>query len=797
MKHKVLYSLWFVLLVLFGTCTAFVHDIARSLKVVHVKSLRQQVVDERTLIFEGSVEVLVDHRLHIWADKIVIDKDEHSLCAYADEHGSVLIEDNNFTILSQSFECNLKKKTGHAQDIRLHVDEGYLSAQKAEKINDTDWSMEHVMYTACDAHDSHWSITARRAVVHDSYFVTISKLLFNVGGMPICAMPRFVLPIQGHSKSGFLIPRFFIDYAYGFGVKQEYYKYLSPHADTTLGVDWRYKKGIMFFNEFRWALAPESYMQVNSSYAVTRDRFVQKGDRIVKATDRHYNVSGTDFRTFKSWVSGADLYTLAHLDFGNDKRIGYHFFNSTDGVDDTFFNSINARLYWPNDAVSVHCGTQKVSRKYFTKATSDQAATAATFAQQKNITNPFVVRELEDRQHQSYVPQIAWSTGFKDCASFVRYRHDLFFDHVWSRQEEIERLFVSAAQVQQGDPIAYHKADIVRLNYQSQFSKSFTCAHNRLSVSVSPQVSCASRRFLDRKRFQQAPCPKRNVLEVQGPGMGACDLFCSYAAHWALPEGVITSQDGRCMYWIAPLLSWDATPKFFQEHWAYFDRLDRAYPQNQLAAVVRNGWSFDDFSLDVDVTQAYDFYPQKDIFMMRRGDGKSHFLPLRCDFSFGCNDWRCDLRQEYGLAKGDLLQSELSTSVDVGRVRLGISYLFQTRTCMEQRKLLTNIPHFIASRINFPLSSHASITYEGQFYAMQRSSMFFFDGIKPLIHRIGLDYDGHCWGCYVGFEEKKYKECGIGRNERAFVFSFRLDSLGSFAKKFKSSPLLKHQQLVP
>ena len=64
------------------------------------------------------------------------------------------------------------------------------------------------------------------------------------------------------------------------------------------------------------------------------------------------------------------------------------------------------------------------------------------------------------------------------------------------------------------------------------------------------------------------------------------------------------------------------------------------------------------------------------------------------------------------------------------------------------------------------------------------------DGITPLIHRVRLDYSGHCWGFYIGFEQKKFNEYGNTRNERAIVFSFRLDSLGSFAKKFKRIPEL-------
>src|SRR5438132_519423 len=79
-------------------------------------------------------------------------------------------------------------------------------------------------------------------------------------------------------------------------------KYLSPHCDTTIGVDWRDRKGIVFTDEFRWARSPESYTQINAQYAVERDRFLQKNKNVVKATDHNYWINGKDFRFFPQVV---------------------------------------------------------------------------------------------------------------------------------------------------------------------------------------------------------------------------------------------------------------------------------------------------------------------------------------------------------------------------------------------------------------------------------------------------------------------------------------------------------------
>ena len=68
--------------------------------------------------------------------------------------------------------------------------------------------------------------------------------------------------------------------------------------------------------------------------------------------------------------------------------------------------------------------------------------------------------------------------------------------------------------------------------------------------------------------------------------------------------------------------------------------------------------------------------------------------------------------------------------------------------------------------------------------------------IKPLLHRVRLAYDGHCWGFYVGFEEKRYREYGNNKSERYFVFSFRLDSIGSFAQRIKQPAMLERGRSI-
>jgi len=750
-------------------------------KVLHIHSLKQTLKNGSIIIFDKDVEVLIDTRVHLWADKVTFNKKTQDLTAESFDGSAVVVEDNNFFILADRITFNLNKKVGRADNIRFHVEDGYFSAGKAEKINDDMWRMENMMYTACDQAEPHWRITAQRATVYASYYVKAAGLVFKVGHIPVFALPRFVFPIQARSKtgqerskSGFLLPRFWWDYQYGVGFKYEYYKYIHPHCDTTLGIDWRNKKGVMFFNEFRWARSLQSHTYLNSSYAIERDRFVQRRDDVVKGTLYRYWIYGKNFQTFSNFLNQGDLYTLMRVDIGTDKGLGYYFFNTTDEVDDTFYNSVIARLFKPKSMVMVQLDSSRTSRAEFVKFNGSEQ-------KQFDSQGSFATKELDDRVQVIQLPHAAWTTTFKNFQNFLYYRHHTFFDQILYRQNRVESFFVDSHLVGQTSIIPLRTADAIRFYYKGNLSETFGWKYSMLTLNVDPTFQIVSQRAKD---FTTT----HNVLEQRVLNKGASRLFFEYGAEWALPEGTFYSRNGKYAHTLQPLITWNWVPKFIQDNWFYFDKYDRAYPKHEVAVMLRNNWDINDWHLDFDVKQGYDFYSRNDIFYLRRGVKQCHLLPFSYDFGVVNGQTYLGLRQEYEWGNFDLLQSEINLTTNINRFHLGIGYVYQNRGLQQQRQLLSNIPHFIVANIAIPLSKHATLGYDGQFNASSKGSPFLYEGLSPLVHRIRFDYDGHCWGFYVGLEEKKFKEYGMGRTERALVFSFRLNSLGSFAKKFKQVP---------
>lgn len=784
----------FIVVFLFGwwaVSKPTIRSFAETIKVLKVNSIKQHVVNKNIAIFEGDVELLVDKKFHVWADKIVVNKQEKTVEASKSTSGAVSLETKDFLILADKIVLNIDKRVGYADNIRMHVDEGYISAGKAEKLNDSDWKMENMLYTPCGACEPHWSFKANKAIVHGNYFIEGNWLLFQIGRVPVFALPRMVFPIQGQSKSGFLIPKFSYDYGYGLGIKQEYYWSLTKHCDTTMGVDWRAKRGFVFSDEFRYARAPENFTFANSWYAVTRNVYVQRQGKIFKKTLHRYGIQGKDFQNWNGLFLGGDVCSLGRLDVGTDKLIGYNFFNTLDNVDDSYYNSAILRSAWQKNLLETKVESIRVSRKQFENMTDedkkkieDMVNSQPDSALKSNNLN-FNKKEIASNGTISYLPHFEWTSGYKIFKNIFAYKNDFFFDQIGYRQSVAEKFYVNSVQWNEDKLIPFQSADFARLGYRGVLEQSARTPAGVCRLSLAPN-------FQFRSKLENETHYGKNVFERHCCGYGGYRLNMEYGAEWALPEMQIYNKNGTYFHCIQPIVSWGFLPKFIQSNWYHIDKWDRAYPKNELAFSLRNDIDIKDYSLNLQLTQPYDFYKQDDIFYLRRGIDNNHLLPFMYTASVGRGATMLSASQEFEWGSMRLLHSILNCSLTFDRYNFSCGYLFQNDKMQDRRELLSNIPHFWLLNLTLPLTKHATFSYDGQFYCETRPHIFAFNTLKPLIHRFHLEYEGHCWGVSLGFEEKKYREYGNNRTERAWFLAFKLESLGSFSQKFKKPQYLTY-----
>ena len=136
------------------------------------------MVDSNRARFDGQVEVLVDQKLHLWADHVTIDKKSQELVAWADVTGAVLLEDPRDNIITADrVVLNFIQKTGAADNMTIRVARGYISTSKAEKANDQSWYMHNMMYTPCDDTTTHWDIRAGSALLNPNGLLKAKNIL--------------------------------------------------------------------------------------------------------------------------------------------------------------------------------------------------------------------------------------------------------------------------------------------------------------------------------------------------------------------------------------------------------------------------------------------------------------------------------------------------------------------------------------------------------------------------------------------------------------------------------------------
>lgn len=772
----------FLLLFLFSFKQIFpiAREFVESVKIVKANSINQKIEDFNKVILEGEVEVWVDQKMHIWADRVEIDKEKQTLVAQkkGDSCSSVVIETNIFLILADKIFLNLDNKTGYADNIRIQVDQGYITASKAEKIGDNGWKMGDMVYSPCDSVVPHWSISARQARLYSNYFVRFTGVLFNVGKIPFFILPTMVLPLQNRSKSGFLLPKVSYDDELGFGVREDYYWSIAPRCDSTLGINWRQRKGIAFSDEFRWVRHPEKFTFLNGQFAIEKNAFIKKGDCIVKSTDQRFWVNGKDFNFFDiKLLPNEKLYSLLRIDFGTDKRIGYQFFDTTKGLDDTFCNSVIARTTGKKDQINLFFDSQETSRRQFSLLTQKEEkevlALLPSEARQSDQWDMFSKKkEVEDTVTVILLPHLEWNTVYSKFKNLLSYRHDIFADQIFSRSKEIESFYVNSRAIKEIALRPLDKADTARFFYSPDLQANLKFRDQLVNLYFNPI-------------FQLRSKIKGNV-EANNKNYR---LFLTSGAQWAFPESFVESQDGQSSYYFQPLLKWDFLSKQNQDSWYYSDKWDRLYPKNQLELYLRNNWYFNNLQIDLNIITAFDFYNKNDIFPLRRCPGQKHFLPPKFELNLGSDILNLFLCQEYNWRNFQLLQSQINFNFALGDLNLYLGTLYQHESLQKERELFSDIPHFVTVGFSVPLFKKTMLSYDGHFYSQKGTRFLPFEGLRSLSHAIRLEYNGHCWGVALGFEEKRYREYGNWKSENAYSLFVRLDSLGSFARKFKRPPI--------
>jgi len=741
-------------------CPFFVYSGARnaldSIKIITIHSTHQKIVDRTVVLLEGDVEILLDYKLHILADHVVLDKKKQTIIATTGKGGGfVKLENPDFIMLADYVELQLALRTGCAKNIKIHVKEGFLSAANAEKVDEQTWKMEGLTYTSCDHTTPHWSFTTSQAILYKNSLLKASGLLFKINSIPIFAFPALVFPLQNRAGSGFLMPRLSFDAELGFGFRQEYYWFIGSNCDTTVGFHLVQKKGFIISDEFRWAQSPENFVIIDSHYAKEWDAWLERKGHIVRATDTRYWVQGKYFQPFS--MGPLNFQSLIRFDFGTDKRLGYQFLNDAQLVEDSFCNSVIQRYRDKKHIMQFVMRSERSLRKQF-------ASCIDSHKLEKK-------KEREEKVSVTYLPHYEWSTGHYELLPHLFYRHDLLFDHAFLESRNVEKSYSGTLVDKTVTTTPNIDSDTSRFMYKGYFHSSWKFFDQHLKWFIEPQLHLRSN---IRKNYASNAHYK---------------IFAQGGVEWSFPERMLYSKNYRYIHYMQPLIRWHYLPKFYQNHWHYIDKLDRYYPQNMLEFVLRNNLKLDQFYIDLLISQGYDFYHRSEIFQLRRGYGQKHLAPFMVHARGGYKGFNVSLVQEYDWRTFALAHLEVMASLSQENYDFFVGYLYQKKVLRRERELFSDIPTFAIIGCSVPLGKSLRFHYNGKFYSKDERAFPPCNASKPMLHHVRLDYEGHCWGISFGWEEKRYRQYGNWKSERAITLAIRLESIGSFAQKFKRLPM--------
>jgi len=740
---------------------AVVRDVVESFRVVRINSVSQRIISLNKIIFEENVEVLVDQNVHIWADRVEADKEKQFIEATAAPFGFVKLETPDFLMLADKIYLDLDKKTGYADNVKIQMDQRYISAKKAEKRDEFTWKLSDLVYTPCDHPSPHWHLHADEAKLY-KYVIKGKGISLRVKNIPVFLIPKIVIPAQAQSKSGFLVPKFTLDKKLGFGLTQEYYWEIRPRMDTTLGVNWKNKKGYVFYDEFRWGRNNDDYTLVNTKFAKEYQAYVEEDFKIISKDEWRTSIQAKHFQPLK--FKNFKIDNLVNVDFGSDKRIGYDFLGLPDSVEDKFYNSFISRWHSKNNGlIFAKVDRDKVFREDFTFSN----------------TSKF---ELDERMVRSRVPHFEWNSNFYSLSKFAKYKHDLFVDYANLSRKIIFKTIVGNDVVSSYEPVPFENFSTLRLFYEGVLENYLKFKRNIIRIALSPNIQFRS------KSNYITPYVSTNrsaYSEIRLDDQCAARALLQGDAEWAFPEFTKIGTKSENDFFFQPVLTYKFIPKIKQDDWGFIDEWDRIYPNNKIGLELRNNWYFRKGCAGLTLGQAYDFYKSPDLFYLDRAIGQNHLMPFKVDFSYEYDFFRFNLLQQYDMHNFTIFDNEAEASINFKNFDAHVGWVFQSRKEQVIRQLLSNVPSFYLFGFSMQANKAMRISYEGQFFSPENSLISLFQNINALCHRLDVKLNGHCWGISFGLQEKRYRQQGIVRSERGFVFSFKLESLGSFGGRFK------------
>lgn len=234
----------------------------------------------RVVTHVGNVDVHYGiYRLQ--ADKVTVYQATNTMIA---EGNVVFDQGNDQRITGTRGEFNYKTKLGYFENstgFTNQTNDGtviYFTADRVERVSLDEVIVTNGEFTACEDAVPKWSFTAKRAKIKTGDKVKLKTPIFRVKNVPVAALPYATISLKKHDRqSGFLTPTVGYSANKGFRLSTAYYQTLGRSADVTFRGDIYSARGIGYGLDFRTRSNSRSYLDFG--FFAVKDRiFGPKAD---------------------------------------------------------------------------------------------------------------------------------------------------------------------------------------------------------------------------------------------------------------------------------------------------------------------------------------------------------------------------------------------------------------------------------------------------------------------------------------------------------------------------------------
>ena len=184
--------------------------------------------------------------MELTSDHIVLNTDSNLVHARAgvDSAGTMVnkpvFKDGPEEYESESIDFNFKTRKGLIRNVVTQQGEGYVTSEKAKKLEDNTFLMRNGKYTTCDNHEHpHFYLNLTKAKVRPKEYIVAGPAYLVIEDVPLpLVLPFGFFPFTSKYSSGILMPTFGEESSRGFYLRNGgYYLAINEYFDMALRGD--------------------------------------------------------------------------------------------------------------------------------------------------------------------------------------------------------------------------------------------------------------------------------------------------------------------------------------------------------------------------------------------------------------------------------------------------------------------------------------------------------------------------------------------------------------------------------